>query len=637
MYRDGIIIVESILDAASLLHAGVKNVIPAYGTYGVSDEFVRRFTLQRVQKVIVAFDNDEAGKTAAEKTCEIFRSSGIAAVTIVPPSGVKDWNEALCTGLLDRADVEGRSAASDDLPGDGPHDTQHDDGLAARKESGVWHFTRGGRRYRALGVKELFVASLRINLRLETENGKYLDNVDLYSARSRGGYAAGAAESCGMDGAVVQNDLLAILDSLEEVRDAALRESELDAHTRELTEEEKALGLELLASPDLFERILSDTEMLGYGGEDVNKLLVYLAASSRKLDDPISVIVVSESASGKSFLVDTIRKLIPDEDVVAMTSLSDQALQYLPADALLHKFLVMGEAVHGQVVEHQVREMLSAKELRRLVTMKDPKTGELSSRMVVKKVIVSAVMSSTNTDINPENASRSFVINTDESAEHTKRIHELQRRKYSLERYRQKETVIPEIIRTHHAAQRLLKGVRIVNGFAPHLDFPAALMRSRRDHERFIDLIAGVCFLRQYQKEKQVDEGGIEFIECDLEDYTLACRIMKETLPSTLTNFPKHAQALYERLRKLIRRKANELGVGFHEVAVTQREIREETGVSQMSVKRSLRTLADWEYVQVSGLRKRGMRNGYRILEDRPLDLVDLSMIPGPEEMKEKL
>jgi DNA primase len=137
-----------------------------------------------------------------------------------------------------------------------------------------------------------------------------------------------------------------------------------------------------------------DTETLGYVGEDVNKRLLYIAASSRKLDDPISVIVLSESASGKSYLVDTIRKLIPAEDVLAMTSLSEQALNYLPEDGLMHKFLVMGEAVHGDIVEHQLREMLSAKELSRLVTTKDEKTGALTSRMVRKEVIVSAIMSS---------------------------------------------------------------------------------------------------------------------------------------------------------------------------------------------------------------------------------------------------
>jgi hypothetical protein len=107
------------------------------------------------------------------------------------------------------------------------------------------------------------------------------------------------------------------------------------------------------------------------------------------------------------------RNSCPEEDVVSVTSLSDQALNYV--EDLMHKFLILGEAVHSEVVEHQIREMLSGKELSRLVAVKDEKTGVMKSRSVKKPVIVSAVMSGTNSAINPENASRCFVIAADES------------------------------------------------------------------------------------------------------------------------------------------------------------------------------------------------------------------------------
>jgi DNA primase len=242
-------------------------------------------------------------------------------------------------------------------------------------------------------VKENFVSSLRVNIQAKKEGSedRYIDNVDLFSARSRTSFASNLAYSFDLEKARVEKDLLAILEALEEERDKAFNQTEEEEII--LTDEEIQLGMDLLSSPDLFDRISQDTETLGYVGEDVNKRLLYIAASSRKLDDPISVIVLSESASGKSYLVDTIRKLIPAEDVLAMTSLSEQALNYLPEDGLMHKFLVMGEAVHGDIVEHQLREMLSAKELSRLVTTKDEKTGALTSRMVRKEVIVSAIMS----------------------------------------------------------------------------------------------------------------------------------------------------------------------------------------------------------------------------------------------------
>ena len=118
-------------------------------------------------------------------------------------------------------------------------------------------------------------------------------------------------------------------------------------------------------------------EALGYVGEDLNKQLVYLAASSRKLQEPICLLLLSQSSSGKSLLVDTVRRLIPEEELIAVTSLSDQALNYLPEGALEHKFLVLGEAVHSEAVEHQIREMLSSRQLSRMVTVKDETTGKM--------------------------------------------------------------------------------------------------------------------------------------------------------------------------------------------------------------------------------------------------------------------
>ena len=113
------------------------------------------------------------------------------------------------------------------------------------------------------------------------------------------------------------------------------------------------------------------------------------------------------------------------------------------------------------------------------------------------------VMSTARSSINEENASRSFLISIDESQNQTEAIHRRQREKYSFESYRKKEEAAPAIIARHQAAQRLLEAKMIVNPFAGLLSFPSSQMRTRRDHERFIDLIAAVCFLRQYQKESK--------------------------------------------------------------------------------------------------------------------------------------
>ena len=151
-------------------------------------------------------------------------------------------------------------------------------------------------------------------------------------------------------------------------------------------------------------------------------------------------------------------------------------------------------------------------------------------------------------------------------------------------------------------------------------------MRSRRDHDRFMDLIATVAFLRQYQKEEK-EADGVAYIECDITDLKLAVNIIKDILPATLTNFPKSAITLYGELRKVITEKAKDEELLATEVSISQRELREKTGLDQMFVKRNLKTLIDFEYLICAGSKSRGSRNTYRLISDEPIELLDLSKL----------
>ena len=500
------------------------------------------------------------------------------------------------------------------------------------KKDGLFQvFVIDGTTYRVGGIKPLFVTSLRVNIRASLDDRTYYDSLDLYSAKGRSGYASALNRQWGVRSWMIERDLVRILEHLEHDRDEQLCTTSRKP-VIEITQEDRALGLELLKDPALFTRIVDDLSALGYVGEDLNKQLLYLCASSRKLDDPISVLILSQSASGKSFLVDSVKKLMPAEDVVAVTSLSDQALNYL--EDLMHKFLVLGEAVHGEIVEHQIREMLSGKELSRMVAIKDPETGKLATQIVRTPVIVASVMSGTNHQINPENASRCFIINTDESRDQTARIHTQQRGKYSLDRLRTGTAQALRTIKSHHAAQRLLRSLNIVNDFAPLLDFPVNLMRLRRDHDRFLDLIACVCFLRQYQKPLRHD-GAVEYIECDLEDYATAYRIMVEgVLASTVRELPKGAVGLYDELREWVKQEAIRQALKPTEISFTQREAREVTGLSHTWIQVGLRQLVEYEYLTVirgGGPRSKGH---YRLQGDEGIRGADLSMIPTPAIMK---
>ena len=170
------------------------------------------------------------------------------------PEKVKDWNEALLSGMSRN---EFNTIVENILP-ETPKTEESSTGFEARKEGVKHYFKASGINYRVLGVKEMFVSSLKLNIKADKEDAAYLDNVDLYSARSRGLFAASLAEIVKTDSSVIERDLLLMVEYLEEERDKRLQPDESDPI--ELSDEDRSLGMELLHSPKLFERIDEDTE-----------------------------------------------------------------------------------------------------------------------------------------------------------------------------------------------------------------------------------------------------------------------------------------------------------------------------------------------------------------------------------------
>ena len=85
-----------------------------------------------------------------------------------------------------------------------------------------------------------------------------------------------------------------------------------------MTADDGAAAIALLKDPHLLDHVLSDLEKCGVVGEETNKRLLYLVAVSRKLEDPLSAIVLSQSGAGKSGLTETIGRLCPPEDVALL-------------------------------------------------------------------------------------------------------------------------------------------------------------------------------------------------------------------------------------------------------------------------------------------------------------------------------
>ena len=128
----------------------------------------------------------------------------------------------------------------------------------------------------------------------------------------------------------------------------------------------------------------------------------------------------------------------------------------------------------------------------------------------------------------------------------------------------------------------------------------------------------------------------LEYLECDIEDYSVAYAIMSGgVMTSTYAEIPRAMAAFYEELRELFRARARQTGLKTVEVGLTQREIRKGVGwIGGESAKKYLRRLVSLEYLQLSHGGERGMRNSYQLVADEPLERLDFSMIPSPEAIE---
>jgi hypothetical protein len=396
-------------------------------------------------------------------------------------------------------------------------------------------------------------------------------------------------------------------------------ETPVEASTPAMTDGERAEALAFLKRRDLLDQAARDIDLLGFVGEETNKRLLYLVAISRKLPDPLSAIVLSQSGAGKSGLTEVIEKLCPPEDVVLLTRLTPQSLYYVEPGFLDKKLVIVEERYGSMEADYSIRVLQSRKKLIAAAPIKDPATGNMKTKVFTVEARAAFIEATTASSVNHENATRCFELTMDESPEQTRRIHarqRLMRTGRGLELVREAEA----LTRKHWNAQRLLEPFPVVIPFADKLTFPSSWMRTRRDHARYLNLIEVSAFLHQHQRERQ---GSAIVAAAD--DYAVAYGLAAEVLTETLSDLRRPLREAYEAVRGLCQR-----GEG-----VTRREIREALQLPDSTVRNWLTELVSLEYLEAEG-GGAGKTTRYRLTGRGPKDDVVLGLL-SPEELRKLL
>jgi DNA primase len=660
-----VILCEALIDALTFWCAGYTNVTSSYGIEGFTDDHLsacRRFGTERV---LIAYDRDDAGERAARKLAEKLSSEDIGCYRVQFPRGMDANAYALkvepakqSLGLVLRhAEWMGEGAPptqarihmrqpppeqpaakeKTDAPPEESPTSEPNSPLAApaappaspasaapavrevpaevRPEEVVIRL--GDRRYRVRGLdKNLAYDVLRVNLLASRGEGFHVDTLDLYSARHRAVYVKQATEELGVEERVIKKDLGQVLLKLEELQEEAIRRMLApDEEPVVLSEEERREALALLEDPELLDRILADFARCGVVGEETNKLVGYLAAVSRKLEEPLAVILQSSSAAGKSSLMEAILALMPPEERVQYSAMTGQSLFYMGEQDLAHKILAIVEEEGAERASYALKLLQSEGELTIASTGKDPSTGRLVTHEYRVEGPVAIFLTTTTVDVDEELLNRAIVLTIDEDREQTRAIHRLQREQQTLEGLLARQDR-EAILRVHRNAQRLLRPLLVANPYARELTFLDVRTRTRRDHVKYLTLIRTIALLHQYQRPiETIEHAGrqVSYIEVTLEDIEVANRLAAEVLGRSLDELPPQTRRLLLEIEELVGEESECCGLDRSDFRFTRRWVREATGWGDTQLKVHLARLEDLEYLLVHRS-DRGQRFLYELL-----------------------
>ena len=501
-------------------------------------------------------------------------------------------------------------------------------------------FTRDDRRYRIRGLeKNTSPCTLKVNVMASRDELVHLDMLDFVKARSRASFVKATATELFVDADTIKKDVGCLLLKLESLREQQIAEAKAPkVLSVELSKVEEREALALLQDPNLPQRIVADVAACGMVGEATNTLVGYLAATSRKLKEPLAIVIQSSSSAGKTSLMDAILAMMPDEDQLRFSGMTGQSLFYLNSDEIRHKILAISEDEGIAEATYALKLLQSEGELRHATVGRDA-AGNLSTKTAHVKGPIQIMLTTTAMDIDEELVNRCLVLSVDESRTQTGDILAKQRGARSLDTFLAGEAA-KQIRKLHQNAQRLLKPLRVFNPYSSQLTFPNHKTRLRRDHQKYLTLIDTVALLHQYQRP--IHTAGIQgeatdYINVEPSDIAIANGIAGEVLGRSLDELAPQTRRLLMLLHGFVENEAKATGVSRHAFRFTRRDVRDSTQWSDFQVHKHLTRLVEMEYL-VAHRGKRGSRFVYELLyrgeghESQPflMGLIDPAKLKAP-------
>lgn len=458
------------------------------------------------------------------------------------------------------------------------------------------------------GVKLEGLDRMRATLKVELNNSSrppVRHNLDLYNDTQLEKFIRKIAEKLEIGTSVIAASLSELTEALEAYRLDKLKQQQQAAapKVKKLTEKELRAAQAFLKDSNLLEKTNELIGKSGVIGEEINRLLMYIIFTSRKREQPLHVVSLGSSGTGKTHLQEKVGELIPEEERVSITTLSENAFYYFGKQELKNKVILIEDLDGAENALYPLRELQTKKRIVKTIASKNTK-GETQTKYLIVEGPVCVAGCTTKEHIYEDNANRSFLIYLDEGEIQDEKIMVYQRKISAGEINIYEEREAQEFLQN---VQRILKPIKIINPFAERLSLPSAVFKPRRTNSHYLQFIEAVTFYCQWQRQSKVDtQTGEEFIEVTLEDIENANNLLKEVLLRKSDELTGSCRNYLEAVKSYLKqRDKNKDNSGSGQF--TNREIRQVLRINPSNQKRyNLQLLTGYYIKKVKGKKATG-------------------------------
>jgi len=441
------------------------------------------------------------------------------------------------------------------------------------------------------GIKLEGLDRMRATLKLSLKQSSVppvRHNLDLYNDTQTEKLIRKTAEKLEIGTSIIAASLAELIEQLEAYRMEQLKNKAPDIPQRPiLTTAQRKEAESFLKQSNLMQRTNELIGKSGMIGEESNRLLMYLIFTSRKLNQPLHIVSLGASGTGKTHLQEKIGELIPEEDKIEITTLSENAFYYFGQRELKNKLILIEDLDGAESSLYPLRELQSKKRISKTIAHKNTK-GETRTIHLVVEGPVSVSGCTTQEQIYEDNANRSFLIYLDESKEQDKKIMEYQRKSSAGKVNEEEEQAAQELLKN---CQRILEPIKIINPFAELLNIPEEVLKPRRTNNHYLQFIEVVTHYHQFQREQKADtQTGEVFIETTLEDVAEANKLLKEILLRKSDELTGACRNYLEAIKSYLEQEGKK--------QFTNREIRKALKVNQSNQKRYNLSLTTNYYIK---------------------------------------